>query len=467
MSRATKLLASAVCLALLVLSLPWLVPLTRFVPMVEAQAGQRLGVPVKVGALRLYLLPLPHVTATDVTVGPTLIAQAARISVWPSLRELAAQRLAVREVRFEDVVVREEFLDRLAVLLGTRHAEGPAVRVDRIVLKRVELRLPAVTLRGIDGEIALSPEGRLQRISASTSGRRLAVTGQPTAGGALALDILATDWTPPAGPAIRYQRLTASAVVTKQGIETQDLRATLYQGQLTGSVNVRWKPVWAVTGDLAVSRVEVQQLAALLSREHPLTGRLTGAPRFATQARRASDLLPNLKLASDFTIEKGVLHKLDIAAVARNPLSPRPTAGSTQFDELSGHVDVDGDGYHFTRLRVSSGMLRATGGVSVARDWRLDGTIDAEVLGTGPLLSVPLQISGTAQNPSVAPTKTAMLGAIAGSALLPGVGTAIGIKASQLVDRMFAKRRPDPLTSQQPEAQRQQAAPDGRNPASR
>jgi hypothetical protein len=66
-------------------------------------------------------------------------------------------------------------------------------------------------------------------------------------------------------------------------------------------------------------------------------------------------------------------------------------------------------------------------------------------------VSTPLAVSGTVQSPTLFPTKAAMAGAAAGTALLgPGVGTTIGMKAGQMTERLFRKKPPkktDPAKS--------------------
>ena len=53
------------------------------------------------------------------------------------------------------------------------------------------------------------------------------------------------------------------------------------------------------------------------------------------------------------------------------------------------------------------------------------------------LTAIPLQVSGTLDKPMVFPTKTAIAGAVAGTAILgPGVGTSLGIKAGSAVDKI-------------------------------
>jgi hypothetical protein len=99
-------------------------------------------------------------------------------------------------------------------------------------------------------------------------------------------------------------------------------------------------------------------------------------------------------------------------------------------------------GYQFSDIEVSSGLLKATGDVVVGKDQKLDGRIYAEVKGTGTLFSIPFNVSGTVAEPSLFPTTSAIAAAVAGSVLLPGIGTAAGIKASQFADMLFGPRKP-------------------------
>jgi uncharacterized protein involved in outer membrane biogenesis len=431
-------LVACAALAALTAAVPWLVPVSGFIPTVEAIASKRLGVPVQVGELRVALLPLPHATAEAVTLGDPEIGQIERIRVWPRLSRLFADTLVVREVRFEGAVVTQELV---AGLFALPAADEPRrARVERVKLERGELRLRGATLREVSAEVDLDDDGRVLGIQAD-SARKLRVHARPEAGKRWSLDIAAIEWTPPAGPAIVFDRIDASATVDRDGIATRDLVARLYGGRVTGALRVGWKPMWSIDGDLVVEGVRLQPLATLVAGNRSISGKLSGKPRFELRARRANDLLASLMLQSDFVVEDGTLHKVDLVAAARNPLAAKPASGETRFDELSGHLEIDADGYHFSRLNVASGLLRASGEVSVGRDQRLDGHIDAELRGTATLLSVPLNVSGTTQDPSVAPTKTAVAGALAGSVLLPGIGTAIGFKAGQLTNRLFGKRR--------------------------
>lgn len=443
MSRKLKALTLTLAgiLALLIAA-PWVVPLGAFIPSVEARASESLGQPVKLAALRLSLLP-PQVTAIQVT---SPLAEVGRITVRPSLLHLFSHTRVLDEVRLERVRVRAEFFRRMAARPASAGPSG--VRVRRIVLSDVALRFERTTLTSLDGLITLASDGTVKEIRVQHQSERLRIAATPIAGGfELAID--ARRWTAPAGPPILFDRIKATAQLTAKGISTSALSASLYGGRLAGPVAVTWRPAWSIAGELALEGIEVQPLARLLSSNAALSGRLQAKPRFAVHARDSSALIASLKLQSSFQVEEGVLQQIDLEAATRNPLSRNAARrGSTRFERLTGHLEIDREGYHFSGLEVESGLLAAAGEISVSRDQQLDGRIDAQLKGTGPLLAVPLRVGGTLRDPSVRPTTTAVAGAVAGSVLFPGIGTAVGLKAGQLTDRLFGRKRsPDPTRS--------------------
>jgi len=442
MTRKTKVLtATATVVGALIAAVPWLVPLDRWIPDVEAQATRQLGEPVRIDSLRVYLLPRPHVTARGIRVGTAPMLDVGSLRLTPSLLHLFADVKLLSEVRLERVTITQELLRHLASLSRTQ-ARTDAVkwRIQRVVLNSAELRLRTATLRNLYVEMSMRADGVPEEIQLNQDAGHLRAVARAEGKEAFRLEIAARDWKLPAGPALVFERLDATALLTSRSIISRDLVARLYGGRVAGPVAVSWKPDWIIASELSIDQVGLQPLAALLSRDHPVSGRLTANPRIVLRAHDAIDLPVNMQIESEFKIEDGVLHNIDLLAAVRNPFSKDAAKdGFTSFQELSGHLVVDREGYRFSRLKVASGLLGAEGEMTIGRDQRLSGRIDAELKGTASLLAMPLQITGTIQEPNVFPTKTAMAGAVAGSVLMPVIGTAAGIKAGQLVEKFLGQ----------------------------
>jgi hypothetical protein len=116
------------------------------------------------------------------------------------------------------------------------------------------------------------------------------------------------------------------------------------------------------------------------------------------------------------------------------------SGGTTRFDDLTGLLSVDASGYHFRRLKISSGSLNAEGKLDINPAMQLNGTLDTNVKGTIGLVSMPMVVSGTLSKPVVVPSGSAWAGAAVGTVILgPGVRTAIGIKIGGFLNKLFGK----------------------------
>ena len=145
----------------------------------------------------------------------------------------------------------------------------------------------------------------------------------------------------------------------------------------------------------------------------------------------------NLRADFKFNVNNGVLHGLDLVKLASLLIKQGSGGGETQFDEFSGLLNVTGKQYNLRDLKVSSGLLAATGQVKIKPNKELDGIAEVKLKQSANLVAIPLEVSGTVSNPVVLPSKAALAGAVAGTAILgPGVGTSLGIKAGGAVDKL-------------------------------
>jgi hypothetical protein len=104
---------------------------------------------------------------------------------------------------------------------------------------------------------------------------------------------------------------------------------------------------------------------------------------------------------------------------------------------------MDRGEYAFSELEIASGVLKAQGDITVHVDKKLSGMVRAELRGTGSIVSMPFDVSGTTSDPSLFPTRGAIAGAAVGTVILPGIGTAVGIKAGELTERLFGSKKKD------------------------
>lgn len=440
-SRRVRLAAwYAAAVLLVALAVPYVVPLGRFIPQIEQGAGSALGQPVKVGALRLHLLPRPHVTAYRITVGQPAVAGVDAIVATPKLSSLLEDTRVIDSIRaVRPWLEQTGFAVISHVASAPRKADSaaPAARVEEILIADGELRLAAGTIGSVQATVLLDDKLALQRVEIAQAGGRLNATLKP-AGRDFTLEVTARNWLLPAVRPLKFDRLDLRSVLNANGLTVRSLDARLYEGSVTGDLHLGWKGGWRLDGKFNVTDVSIAPLTAAVGAKPHLSGRIKAKPILAASAASAGGILDALHVDTDFEITQGVLKGLDLNAAARSVLgSTNARNGDTRFDQLTGRFAMSPTGYHFTDLEISSGLIAATGDVTISKSKELSGDVSAAVRGTASLIATPLTLSGTIDNPVVRPSKAALAGAAVGTAILPGVGTAIGAKAGEFTKKLF------------------------------
>lgn len=441
-SRKRILLYAGIAVAVL-LVIPFIIPLGRFIPEIERLASEQLCDTVRIESLRLHILPLPHLTIGGISVGTRPYLQVRKVVVTPRLLSLFAEQKVIREISLRDVVIGQQLVGRAAAWAGKPPSKGPAiVRVERIEIRDANINLKDLKLPQVDLDLELNATGGLAQAELKADGGKLKATLVPK-GGEFALDLAARNWKIPAGPPLILTTLDASGTIGANGLSLPSIRGQLYNGQVTGKLDVGWKNGWSVLGNLDLQQVEIQPVVAIFTRDTTISGTLNANPVLDMQAPTAGELADSISVESDFKVENGVLYNFNLAAAPKALIDKDALkGGETRFDKFSGHLTVDPEGYHLLDMEIASGVLNAEGELTITPKLELSGLIDASVKGTSALVSTPLAVTGTVQNPIFYPSKMALAGAAAGTALLgPGLGTTVGMKAFRVTGKLFGKKK--------------------------
>lgn len=452
--RGKWLLGGLTLLLVAVAAAPWLIPASAWIGRIEMEAGVRLGAPVRIGGIRVALLPLPHAAVNGIDVAEGAIA-VQRIAVYPRLWSLLSDAPALRSIELEQVSITPKGV-ALAQAAAARPRTGAAVKVERVRASQVQIELAAGKLPVFEADVDLNSSAAMPvksaRIStndgkatltlkpAATVATAAAAAGAPIAPGAeWTLTLEAKDWQLPLGPQLRFDRLQATGRVANDKLEIGSVTAALYGGTAVGKADLAWQKGWRFAGDIKVTGVELASLTQSLKLKSALTGKLDASGPFRAQAPKPAGLAEAFNAEIAFDVRNGVLRGFDLASAAQSLLKGGAGGGSTQFDQLTGAVKVQGRALKLQNVRVTSGVLKATGNVDISPAKQLTGRVDTEVKGTGGMVGVPLAVSGTLDAPVLLPTRGSMAGAVVGSVLLPGVGTSIGSTVGDKIGKMFGK----------------------------
>lgn len=417
---------------------PFLIPMSAYIGQVQEVATTSLGVPVNIGSLRLAFLPSPRLNIGNVLVGKDNEFSVEHVSVVPALTSLFSDVKVISSVQVEKPIVKKGALDILAKISKQPKNEpsAPAVTIRQITIQNATLDWPDMKLPEINADIFLTPANKPESAKIESVDGKLKLDLIPKDDQQL-ITLVAKNWTLPAGPPLLIDQLRMEMVLTDNKLDIPKIDAALYGGKLSGDANLTWDKVYKATGKLNIDNLAVREPASIMSKSTRVSGQLFSNGNFNATAKEAGQLADGLHADIKFNVKDGVLYGFDLAKAPAMLLTRGQLGGETKFDEFSGLLDVAGKQYQFHNLKIRSGLMSAKGAVKISPAKTLDGVVEVEVKNSMNLTAIPLQVSGTLDKPMVFPSKAAIAGAVAGTAILgPGVGTSLGIKAGSAVDKI-------------------------------
>ena len=442
MKKYKKILIGVAIVIGLLLILPFLIPMQTYLHQVEKIASEKLGQPVTINSAHLYLLPSPRVVAGDIVVGKNQELQVKSMVVIPTIGTLFSATKII-DLNISKPIVTKAALDIVSTLTAKKSesSEAAAVNIRHIKIDDLQLVWPDAKYPTVNAEATLTSENKLESAVIRTEDGKLKADVTPNGDEQLIM-VSANKWTLPAGLPLLIDNAKLEMHLKGSKLTIPKIDVALYGGKLAGDAVLSWqenngKTNWKTSGNLSVDNLSVQQPSILISKAVYLSGNLFGKGNFSAAAKDASQLSDNLQTNFQFKVNNGVLHGLDLVKVASLLIKQGQGGGETQFDEFSGIFNSAGKQYRLSQLKISSGLISATGQIKISPKKELDGAVQVKVKRSVNLVTVPLEVSGTVEHPVVLPSKAALAGALAGTAILgPGVGTSLGIKAGGALDKL-------------------------------
>ena len=113
--------AAVVLIVLLVI--PFLIPMSSYVRQAEQIASAELGVPVKLDSMRLAILPTPRLNVSGIVIGEHEEIRVDDVAVVPALLSLFSDTKVLSRVKVDKPIIKKAALDILDKLTEGREDE--------------------------------------------------------------------------------------------------------------------------------------------------------------------------------------------------------------------------------------------------------------------------------------------------------------------------------------------------------
>lgn len=385
--------------------------------------------------MSITLLPIPALVLHNVRIGTLPLATVDTLRAHIDLRTLRDPVTVLPHIDLDGLTLRQEALKKIP--LWFQPGNQATIDIKMVRLYHSYLVIKKRTLGPVNAEIHLSPQGDLNNATITSLDRALSIAVKPESKQRYRIAVKARQWQPPYGPRLRFDELNASLLANAGNLDVLAIKGKLYQGSFSGQGKLSWGNIWNLRGTLTSKAVQVQPLLSLLTDQVSATGRMDSSANYSARAYASESLMRTLKLDGTFNILQGTLYNVDLAEAARGSAQKDVRGGHTRFDEFSGALHLENEEYRFKNMRVTSSLLNGSGKVNIAADKTVSGQVNVALKGSAGLINAPLEVVGTLDNPVLRLRRSALAGAVAGTMVLgPGLGTTIGIKASEMLDKL-------------------------------
>ena len=343
------------------------VGVVNFLPLSTAEyeklASDAVGVPVKIGSARMWVLAGVQMRFERVSIGESI--RVAEVRAVPELGSLLNDGKAFSRVEVDKVTLPQEALG--GVLLGAM--QGGRLRVGRVVAKEVKLEGP-LALPLLDADAAIGSDGRVY--SVRLSGERVSGLLTPRGDG-VAFDVTLGSFSMPFLEKLSIADFGMKGSANRQGMTLTEFDGRLYDGTVVGKARIQWGAQWNVQGEIQGRTMN----AAVFSPQLVSEGRFEGKGRFAMAGTDAAKLNEGAHLDGSFTVTKGALGSFDLSRALQS--TSAQASGRTPFSEFTGSVALSNGALAMRELKLSSGLLTANGSLDVDASGGLSGRVNAEL----------------------------------------------------------------------------------------
>jgi uncharacterized protein involved in outer membrane biogenesis len=423
-----------------VIAVPF-IPTDSYRGEIESQIDQMLGMQVKLGEISLTSLPTPGIKINNIQLSDNdkVLLTLDSIQISPRLSSLLSDTPEIRRIHLSGINLHADDIERLSALANNQQAtdsQSSSLVVKRITADNNVIQLDKIHAFGpFTFEAKLSKAMQMEALEISHEKHAVKLDLIADAND-FSIQLQATDWIPPAEPALKISSLQAEGKLQPNKLHLDTIKLTAYEGNLNGNLIVDWQHQWLIDSRIDIKGLNLGQFLKAF-QTNALDGTQSGQFTIRSTGKHPDQLIDNIQITGDSKTVNGHIYNADLEQAARSLSSEWVGGGQTPFDESRSHINITSHKIRFTEIKITSSQLAVEGKLDINDLNELDGLLSVGLDDPTGIVSMPLLVGGTVDNPKVRPTDEALAGGAIGTAILgPGVGTAVGVKAGEFLGKI-------------------------------
>ncbi len=388
---------AAIALVVLGVGALHVIPMRTYTQKVERALSTWLQDDVSIGSMTFRLFPSPHLNVQNLGVGKVLDAKASTGRIHVALGSLfGGDKLSVSSIELDGVTINEEAVKRIPAW-SRPEGKVEAGGIESVRLRGVKMQVkPEIDL--FDAQLTFQKDGTLKSAAVS-SARGWNGLFKPGEKG-VDFDFNARNWQLPIGAAVPIGNVSLKGTIVGTEMLVPEFEADTMEGKVNGTLRVNWAQGVRLESDLALARINVQQLVGAFTKDISVTGKLEGNFTFSAEGPTLAQLFRATRAQGKFKVGEGSISNVDLVAVMQSD-SAGSRAGVTKFAELTGEMSSSDLRSNFRSVNLQGGVLRGNGNVDVGSNSSLSGRLALEIRSQVAQDRGAFAVSGTIARPII------------------------------------------------------------------
>ncbi len=383
---------------------PLVYPINLYIPQVEASLRNQLHQPVSIGDMSVAYAPMPRLVLNNVRIGQNQEANISKVLVQPAYLSLLADRKVISRLSLDTAELRQEFV-LIAPVIMNAGKDNKGWRVEAMSFSNSTIHLNKASLGPLNAEVSFDKLGGFKDILLSQEGTNAKLRIAPD-GEQYAFSFDADNWAIPMAPSVNFSSLVVNAKGNADNVVFDDIRGVLYGGTMTASAKLEWRDGWQLSGRYDVNNMQLEPLTSGLNPKTFISGRASVEGVFGSSGKYLEDLLAHPRAEGKFKAEDGTLNNIDFITAIRYNYGANGgglRGGKTRFDSMSGTIEISEKTYRFKNIALQSGLLGASGAVTVDAKQRVNGNLALRMKSAVNPMAVPMIVNGPLESPLLTP----------------------------------------------------------------
>ncbi|TNC96025.1 MAG: hypothetical protein FD121_1208 [Gallionellaceae bacterium] len=353
-----------------VLPLVW--PLQEFIAPIEQRISAQLKQPVKIGSMSAAILPMPKVELQNLSIGAGEEIKVSTVSIFADPLSLFSEQKTISNIELKGATVDGRRLEQLTMALKGIGGDAQ-YPLRHLTIQNLKVNAEGIELPTLSGSADIA-QGQFTRVVLHSDDSKFNVEVVPMQN-RWQLSFGIKERALPLLPDVTFSDFTVKGLIGDGEVDFSEIDAHAYGGILSGRGKLTWRKGWQLQGRMQAKTMELEKMFP----QFGLSGEVFADGSFALQSTKFSQLGDAPKFDASFSANKGVITGMDMVETARLSSREHLPGGRTHFDVLTGAVQLENHVKRFRQVKITSGMLNATGSFEMSATGQLSGSFGAEI----------------------------------------------------------------------------------------